>query len=142
MPDPIKVLVVDDLLIMRRTLLLMLSTTRHIEVVDTAENGIEAYEKTKLKQVDLVLMDLNMPFMDGIRATINIVKSNPHIKVLALTFHDDEGLLSHVIEAGGHGYLTKPVRRDQLLDAIYAVMKGKYYLGAYASSRMPDLAQS
>lgn len=118
----------------------MLRANRDIEVVGTAENGIEAYNKSKLKQVDLVLMDIEMPFMDGIQATKTILKSNPQIKILGITFHDEVKLLAKIIAAGAHGYLIKPVALNQLLEAINAVMDGKYYLGSYTNMKKPNLA--
>lgn len=106
----IKVLIVDDYLIMRDTLYAFLQKEEHITIVGLAENGMEAVEMIKKKPVDVVLMDLSMPFMDGIKATKVIIESYPNIKILALTMHDDISLLSEVLEAGAYGYLTKPVK--------------------------------
>jgi DNA-binding NarL/FixJ family response regulator len=140
MSDRIKVLIVDDFQIMHKTLSLMLKGNSNIEVVGTAQNGIEAYDKSKLKQVDLVLMDIEMPFMDGIQATKTILESNPEIKVLGITFHEEVRLLAQIIVAGAHGYLIKPVSITQLLEAINAVMDGKYYLGFYTNMKKPNLS--
>jgi DNA-binding NarL/FixJ family response regulator len=140
MTDPIRILVVDDFQIMRKTLELMLKAAGNFEVVGTAENGIEAFNQTKLKHVDLVLMDLEMPFMDGIQATKTILKSNPKTRILAITYHDDIKLLTKIIAAGSHGYLIKPVTMDRLKEAINAVMSGKYYLGFKTNMSKPDFA--
>jgi len=138
MSGQVRVLIVDDYQIMHKTLGLMLKASgNNIEVVGTAENGIEAYDKSKLKGVDLMLMDIEMPFMDGIQATKTILKSNPDIKVLGITFHEEANLLEKMLAAGAHGYLIKPVTINRLLEAINAVMEGKYYLGSYINIKKP-----
>lgn len=125
----IKVLIVDDYRIMRDTLNAFLRHTENITVVGMAENGMEAVEMIKKKPADVILMDVSMPFMDGIKATKVIIESYPDIKILALTMHDDLSLLSEALEAGAYGYLTKPVKIAQLQEAITSILHDKYYLG-------------
>jgi len=127
--NKVKLLVVDDHHIMRDTLEAFLSHDENITIVGLAENGMEAVEMIKKNPADVVLMDLSMPFMDGIEATKVITESYPDIKILALTMHDDISLLSEAIEAGAYGYLTKPVKKAQLQEAIESVTEDKYYFG-------------
>ena len=133
MNPPVKVLIVDDHQIMRDTLRAILDRTPNINVVGSAENGMEAFDKVKLIPVDLVLMDISMPFMDGIQATKLIIESYPNIKILAVTMHDELALLSETLTAGSSGFLVKPVGKKQLMEAITSVMEGKYYLGFYTA---------
>ena len=127
--EKIRVLIVDDHKIMRDTLNAFLRHIENTSVVGMAENGMEAVEMIKMEPADVILMDVSMPFMDGIKATKVIMESNPDIRILALTMHDDLSLLSEALEAGAYGYLTKPVKLAQLQEAITSVTQNKYYLG-------------
>lgn len=124
-------LIVDDHPIMRETLGLLLGQNGNIIITGMAENGMQAVNMIKLHQVhiDIVLMDLEMPFMDGIKATRIIRESCPHIMVLVLTTHDDLGLLSKAMEAGAKGFVVKPVGKSQLLEAIASIGAGNLYYG-------------
>jgi len=126
-----KLLIVDDHPIMRETLSLLLGQNGNIIITGMAENGMQAVDMIKLHQanIDMVLMDLEMPFMDGIRATRNIRESCPHIKVLVLTTHDDLSILSKAIEAGAMGFVIKPIAKTQLLEAIASISAGYSYFG-------------
>jgi DNA-binding NarL/FixJ family response regulator len=126
-----KLFIVDDHPIMRETLDLLLRQNGNIFITGMAENGMQAVDMIKLNQanIDIVLMDLEMPFMDGIRATRIIRESCPHIKVLVLTTHDDLSMLSKAIEAGAMGFAIKPVAKTQLLEAISSISAGYSYFG-------------
>ncbi len=137
----IKILIVDDFAIMRSTLKAFLNSEGGITVTGMAENGMQAVELAKIVPVDVILMDISMPFMDGIKATQVITRSCPHVKILALTMHDEIGLLSNVLQAGASGYLTKPVNKTTVVEAIRAVHEGKYYLG-YKTSLSKSLSST
>lgn len=126
-----KLFIVDDHPIMRETLDLLLRQNGDIFITGMAENGMQAVDMIKLHQanIDIVLMDLEMPFMDGIQATRNIRESCPHIKVLVLTTHDDLSMLAKAIEAGAMGFVIKPVAKTQLLEAITSIGTGQLYFG-------------
>lgn len=128
-------MIVDDHPIMRETLDAILRREDNITITCIAENGIEAVEMMKMNpnKIDVVLMDLEMPYMDGIQATKIISESCPSIRTLILTTHDDLDLLSRAMEVGAMGFMVKPVGKYQLLEAISTVAAGNYYLGYKAS---------
>jgi len=107
----IKLLLADDHQIIRDGIKLMLSKYNGINVVFEASNGNEAinYLQNKKNKVDIVLMDINMPLMDGIEATNIINKRFSKVKVLALTMHADETFISKMLEAGASGYVLKEI---------------------------------
>ncbi len=125
----LNVLIVDDFAIMRDTLKAFLRREGNINVVGMVENGMRAVELVKKVPVDVILMDISMPFMDGIKATKVISECCPHINILILTMHDEISLLSEALKAGASGYLTKPISRAALMEAIQSIHQGKYYLG-------------
>jgi len=131
--ERLNVLIVDDFAIMRDTLKAFLSREGNINVAGMVENGMKAVELVKKVPVDVILMDISMPFMNGIKATEVISESRPHIKILVLTMHDEIGLLSEALKAGACGYLIKPVTKSTLMEAIHSVHQGKYYLGFQTS---------
>jgi DNA-binding NarL/FixJ family response regulator len=95
-----------------------------IEVVAEAENGMEAIKRCKEFGVDLVLMDLNMPDIDGIEATRRIVAEFPQIHVIVLTSHSEKRYVAETLKSGAKGYLVKENASDELVDAIHEVFLG------------------
>jgi DNA-binding NarL/FixJ family response regulator len=124
----IKVLLVDDHKILRKCLRSFLEQQSDIEVVAEAENGREAIERCKEFGVDLVLMDLNMPDVDGIEATRRIVAEFPQIHVIVLTSHSEKRYVAETLKSGAKGYLVKENASDELVDAIHEVFLGNMYL--------------
>jgi two-component system response regulator NreC len=125
----IRILVVDDHTIFRAGLILMLEELDGIEIVGEAENGLEAVQKVQELKPDLVLMDIGMPVMNGIEATKQIKKRNQDdVKVLVLTKHDSEECLFQAFQAGASGYVLKKAAESDLVNAIYTVAKGNYFL--------------
>ncbi len=120
----IKVLLVDDHLVVLRGLDYFLQTKPHIEIVGQAKDGIEALQKVRELNPDVVLMDVKMPKMDGIEATRRIKRAHPHVKVLVLTSFSDQDSVIPALKAGAIGYQLKDVDPDVLVETIEAVMKG------------------
>ncbi|MGF1670571.1 MAG: response regulator [Balneolaceae bacterium] len=136
----IQILLVDDHKIVRDGLKMMIRSHPGIEVIGEAENGREALLKLKNSEVDLVIMDINMPEMNGVEATKNISSDFPDIKVLALTMSDDDQHIRQMIQAGASGYILKSSGRNELTMAIENIMEGKHYFSDEATkSIMMDL---
>ncbi len=123
-----KVLLVDDHTIVRQGIKALLDTQEGIEVVGEAEDGREAIEKAKQMAPDVIVIDITMPNLNGIEATLQIKKINPKIKVLVLTVHDNEEYIHRILQAGASGYLLKESAVSDLVSAINAVEKGDIFL--------------
>jgi two-component system invasion response regulator UvrY len=124
----INILLVDDHELVRTGIKLMLQDTDQIQVVGEASSGEEAVLSAKENKPDVILMDVNMPGIGGLEATIRLLRSDPHIKVLVLSTHTDEILPSRLMSIGAAGYLSKHTNREELLKAIHAVHSGQFYI--------------
>jgi DNA-binding NarL/FixJ family response regulator len=123
----ITVLLVDDHAYIRKGIQSLLESMPDIEVVDTASNGIEAVAKARSLQPDVVIIDISMPFMNGIEATQQIHESCPRTHVLGLSIFRDKEYVQSALEAGAQGYVLKDKIGDELLDAIRSLHDGKPY---------------
>lgn len=138
----IKILLADDHKIVRDGIKLMLESQTGIDVIAEANNGKEALDILGDTDVDLVIMDINMPEMDGITATKEIKNINNSIKVLALTMSNDDLHIRQMIQAGASGYIMKSAGRSELKKAILTLMKGEHYFSDEAThSIMMDLVK-
>ena len=120
----VRVLVVDDHAMVRMGLVQLLATAPDLEVVGEAATGIEAVARAAELEPDVVLMDLQMPGMDGVRATRQITSAS-RSQVLVLTSFSDTERITGAIDAGAMGYTLKDADPDELLDAIRAVARGE-----------------
>ena len=123
-----RVMLVDDHDVIRFGLRSFLDTQEGIEVVAEASNGLEAIERAKEINPDVILMDITMPIMDGLTATQHLKQTCPNCHVLALTVHEDKEYFIQMLAAGASGYITKQAASDELVMAIDAVSKGHVYL--------------
>ena len=121
--NKIRVLIADDHTLFREGIRSLLET-RGIEIIAEAENGSEAVQKTNELLPDVVLIDIGMPIMDGIEATLQIKKNQPKVQVLALTMHDNEEYLLQILKAGGSGFVVKKAAVNELILAIEAAYEG------------------
>jgi DNA-binding NarL/FixJ family response regulator len=126
--DPIRLMLVDDHDIVRTGLKSFLETQEGLEVVAEAGSGSEALHLAEQARPDVVLMDITMPGMDGLEATLRLRMVAPASKVLALTVHEDKQYLFEMLLAGASGYVTKQVAADELVTAIRCVAAGNAYL--------------
>ncbi len=124
----IRVLITDDHLIVREGLRLILETASDIEVVGEARDGVECLELAAEHKPDLILMDLQMPRMDGITAIEHLRKNHPQIAVVILTTYNEDNLMIRGLQLGARGYLLKDSSRETLLDTIRAAVKGETLL--------------
>ena len=120
----IKVLVVDDHPMVREGLRGML-TGDDVEVIDEAANGADAIRLAALRQPDVVLLDLELPDMDGLEVLGRLRERDAHLPVLVVTMHQDAGLLRRAVKAGVSGYVLKGVDRRELLASVRAVRSGR-----------------
>ncbi len=134
----IKVMIVDDHLIVREGLRRLLQLDEHIEVVSEASNGIECLNLVDASSPDIVFMDVKMPGISGIDTTRLIREKHPNVKVIMLTIHDDEELVTNAIRAGANGYVLKNALRHELVRAIHHVMKGQAFLDPSVTSPILD----
>jgi DNA-binding NarL/FixJ family response regulator len=132
----IRVILADDQALFREGLRTLLSTRPELEVLGEASNGHEAVTLVERLQPDVVLMDLQMPVMDGIRATAHIRQRWPAIPVLVLTTFDDDTNLFGALRAGAAGYLLKDVSSETLLAAITAAARGEAFLQSTVTGRV------
>ena len=120
----IKVLIVDDQALIREGLNMMLSLYDEIKIVHEANNGKEAIEILGEKDVDVILMDIRMPIMNGVEATKIIKEKYPHIKILILTTFNEDEYIFEGLNNGADGYLLKDIGSKELVNNIKAVYKG------------------
>lgn len=124
----VQILIVDDQSLFREGLHTLLSVQPDFEVVGEAGNGEEALRLSATLRPQVVLMDLRMPVMDGVTATIRMRDSLPQCKVIVLTTFDDDELVFDGLRAGAVGYLLKDVSSEKLFEAIRAAARGEYFL--------------
>ncbi|MBW1990848.1 MAG: response regulator transcription factor [Deltaproteobacteria bacterium] len=124
----IKIIIVDDHQIVRQGLSTLLAKEPDMEVVAEAENGRRAVQLSKELSPHVVIMDVNMPDLNGIEATRQILHASPAIKVIALSMHTDRRFVVNMLKAGASGYLLKDCAFEELANAIRLVMANKTYL--------------
>lgn len=130
----IKVLLVDNHLVVLHGLRFFLNTQNDIEIVGEANNGKKALEEVGKLKPDVVLMDLMMPIMDGIEATKQIKATYPDVKVIVLTSYFDQDHVLPALRAGAIGYQLKDIEPDELVEAIRAAYQGQTRLHPIATS--------
>ncbi|AIF44557.1 response regulator transcription factor [Virgibacillus sp. SK37] len=129
----VKVLLVDDQRLFTDGIMAILSETDDIQVVGVATNGEEAIAKFQQYEPDLVLMDIHMPHVNGIRATLDIKESHPDVKVILLTTFADEDLIVRGFNVGADGYLLKDLNSKKLVWAIREVDLGETVISGPAA---------
>jgi len=134
----IKILIVDDHEMVRDGLSVMMEREEDFTVVGEAQNGLEAVEKTKALNPDVVLMDLRMPDMDGVEAMRQIRAVQDDVKFLVRTTYDSDEYIFDAIEAGAKGYLLKDTSREELFRAVRTVNRGESLIEPAVVSRLLD----
>jgi DNA-binding NarL/FixJ family response regulator len=134
--DPIRVLIADDHPLFRGGLRALLESVPDTEVAGEATNGQEAVERARTLAPDVVVMDLNMPHLNGIDATRQIVREMPDIRVLVMTMHEDDESVFAALRAGARGYQLKGAAQAETLRAISAVANGEAILSPAIAERL------
>ena len=132
----ISVLVAEDHTVMRGGLVELLSVADDLEVVGTAVDGAEAIELTEELRPDVVLMDISMPDVDGIRATGSILEARSETRVVMLTAFSDRDRVVAALDAGAIGYLLKDSEPQEVLEAVRAAARGDAPLAPRAARQL------
>jgi two-component system NarL family response regulator len=135
-PNPIRLLIADDHLVVRVGLRSMIDTQPGMVVVAEAANGREAIELFREHHPDIVLMDLRMPVMGGVEATIAIREEFPDARVIVLTTYDGDENIYRALRAGAVAYLLKDISRGEFLDDVRAVHSGQYCIPPAVAARL------
>lgn len=130
----IKVLVVDDHDLVRSGIVRLLSDADGINVIGEASCGEDAIKVARDKEIDVVLMDINMPGIGGLEATRKLSRSHPELKVIAVTACDDGPFAARLMQAGAAGFMGKGAETNEMVRAIIKVHTGQRYIS-------PDIAQ-
>lgn len=125
--EKIKILIVDDHQLFRNGLKMLLEAIPEFEIAGEASNGKELLELEGKEVADIVLMDINMPVLDGIEATMRILKTNPGLEVIALSMYGEEDYYYKMTEAGAKGFLLKDSDISEVREAIHTVVRGGTY---------------
>lgn len=139
---PVRVLLADDHPVYRLGLRALLDTVDGVQVVGEADTGARAVIEAADLQPDVVVMDLQMPDVDGIEATRRIVKSHPAVAVLILSYSDEADSVFEAMRAGARGYVVKEAGKDAIIRAIQDVASGEMIFGAGVASRLSALLAS
>ncbi|MBI3810830.1 MAG: response regulator transcription factor [Nitrospirae bacterium] len=133
---PIKVLIVDDHTLFRKGLASLLKQQKGIEVVGEAKDGEEGLRLAQTLKPDVILMDVNMPRLNGIQATRAIREIFPDARIIMLTVSEEDEDLFSAIKAGARGYLLKNVEPDQLIKAIHLLAEGEAVIPHAMASKL------
>jgi DNA-binding NarL/FixJ family response regulator len=132
----IRVLIADDHQLFRQGLRQLLELEPDIEVVGEVGDGLKVQEAVENLKPDVVLMDINMPTVDGVAATREIVRSNPNIGVIILTMYKEDSYVFQAIRAGARGYLLKSASSSEVVDAVRAVYRGASLLDPMMTTKV------
>lgn len=135
----IRIFITDDHLIVRQGLRLILETTDTIEVVGEATDGADCLRQVAEQKPDVILMDLQMPRMDGLTAINHLRRDYPDIGIVILTTYNEDEMMLKGLQAGARGYLLKDTDRETLLDTIQAAAKGETLLRPEILQRVLNL---
>ncbi len=127
MSDKIKVLIVDDHEIFRNGLKMVLAKLKYVEIAGEATDGKQFADMLDDIKADIVLMDIEMPELNGVDATKIALKKNPKLKIIALTMFGDDEYIQSMLDAGAKGFLMKNINKETLDKAIQTVHNGGNY---------------
>ncbi|MFE2533615.1 response regulator [Streptomyces sp. NPDC059371] len=133
---PIRVLIADDHPVVRRGMSALLASLDGVEVVAEAANGEEAVREAQLSRPDVVVMDLQMPELDGVEATRRMTALLPDVAVLVVTMFEDDETVMSAMRAGAHGYLLKGAQQEEILTTLRAVAAGQYVITPGVAARL------
>ncbi|MBI5670815.1 MAG: response regulator transcription factor [Chloroflexi bacterium] len=136
MAEPIRILLADDHAVLRSGLRLLINSQPDMTVVGEAGSGSEATAQAAALQPDVLLLDLNMPGMDGLAALPQLKQDAPNSRILILTMYDDVSYLQEALNAGAAGYVLKKAVDSELLTAIRAVMRGETYVHSAMTQKL------
>lgn len=135
----INLAIIDDQAILREGLKFMLSKKENFSVIGTGDNGRQAYELCKNNSIDIILMDIKMPIMDGVEATKLIKRDFPHIKIIILTTFNDDEFIFEALKYGASGYLLKDATMEKIEEAIVEVYNGGVLIQPNVAKKVVNL---
>lgn len=134
----IRVLLAEDHRITAKLITSIIERSGTCRVVAVAENGREVIEFARVTNVDIIIMDINMPFIDGISAMETIFGFNKHVKIIILSGHTEAWIIKKSLNEGASGYVTKLTDLDSIVDAILTVYNGGAYLDQFSMNLLVD----
>ena len=135
---PIKIIITDDHDVIIDGLMALLSTENDIQIVGRANNGKQLLDIIKNKPVDLIILDIEMPEMNGVEAAEKIKEKFPELKILVLTMYNTPDFIANLLRHGIDGYILKNSRKKELLQAIRSVMMGRSFYAPEVTEMMMD----
>lgn len=133
---PVRVLIADDHPVVRRGMSALLGSLDGVEVVAEAATGEEALREAQLNRPDVVVMDIQMPTMDGVEATRRLASLLPDVAVLVVTMYEDDETVVSALRAGARGYLLKGAQQEEILTTIRSVAAGQFVMGRSVGPRL------
>jgi DNA-binding NarL/FixJ family response regulator len=136
--EPLRILIADDHPLFRHGIREFLNLVSGLEVVEEATSGEEAITQAEALHPDVILMDVNMPGVNGIEATRRILHASPHIRILVITMFEDDATVFAAMRAGARGYILKDAEKESILRAIQAVANGEAIFSPAIATRLID----
>jgi DNA-binding NarL/FixJ family response regulator len=134
--DPIKVIIADDHVLYRAGVKTTLSSKKDIKVVGEADNGMHLLTLLKMVPVDVILLDIQMPIMDGITVLPEIKKLYPNVRIIMLTMMEDHSMITKLMEIGANSYLTKTSDSEIIYEAIKTCFEQEYYFNSLTNKAL------
>lgn len=136
MEEPIRIIIADDHTLFREGLTVLLDSVADIQVIAAVEDGQQVIEAAAKFAPDVILMDLQMPKVNGIEATRQIIESNPRTGVIVVTMFEDDDSVFAAMRAGARGYILKGADQNDVIRAIQAVSRGEALFGPSVATRL------
>lgn len=136
--NSLNVLIADDHRMLRQGLRSLLEREPDLHVIAESDNGREAISVAESEQVDLAIMDISMPGLNGIEASRKLLSINPAMRVIGLSMHTDRRYVSEMLNAGAVGFVSKDAAFEELVQAIRTVLSGKVYLSPAVAGVVVD----
>ena len=136
--ETLRVLIADDHPLFRHGIREFLNLTANVEVVGEATSGADVIAQAEALHPDVILMDVNMPGVNGIEATRRILHDYPHIRILVVTMFEDDGTVFAAMRVGARGYILKDAEKENILRAIQAVANGEAIFSPTIATRLID----
>jgi DNA-binding NarL/FixJ family response regulator len=136
MQEPIKVIIADDHVLYRAGVKTALSSKKDIKIIAEADNGMHLLNLIKTIQADVILLDIQMPIMDGITALPEVKKLCPQTKIIMLTMLDDNSMITKLMELGANSYLTKNSDSEVIYEAIKTCFEQEYYFNSLTNKAL------
>jgi len=136
MSEPIRLMIADDHTLFREGVVALLESIPDIEVVGAAQDGEQVIQMAESLQPDVILMDIQMPGINGIAATRKIIQASPHIGIIIVTMFEDDDSVFAAMRAGARGYILKGADQRDMLRAVEAVARGEALFGPSIADRL------